>query len=306
MTCLASAFIATLSTSQQSSIVYTMSSDNATKYWSNLPTTFVTRHGIALSSMSTTQKAAAEVMLNAALTSQGQATMAGLRAADGYLAANGGGSSYGADLYYVSFLGTPSTSSPWILVFTGHHYTYFFSVNGTSGVSMTPNFVGVEPLSFTSSGTSYTPMASEHDALKAMLDGLSSTQLASAKLSTAVDDLVVGPQNDGNFPSTRSGLAVSSLSDSQKQLVKAAIASYAGDANGTGQYDAYVADAALADTYIAWASYSDLATRGSYVRIDGPRVWIELSVQNGVIFSANHYHSIWRDKTLDYGGNFTF
>lgn len=283
-----------------------MTSDNATKYWSNLPVGAVTRHGIALSAMSTAQKSAAETLVNAALSSQGQTTMAQLRLADGYLASNGGGSAYGADLYYVSFLGTPSTTSPWILVLTGHHYTYFYSVNGSSGVSLTPNFVGVEPVSFTSSGTAYTPMASEHDSLKAMLDGLSSTQLASAKLSSAVDDLVVGPQNDGKFPSTRSGLAVSGLSDSQKTLVKAAIAAYASDANGTGQYDAYVADAALADTYISWASYSDLSTRGSYVRIDGPRVWIELSVQSGVIFSANHYHSIWRDKTYDYGGNFSF
>lgn len=283
-----------------------MTSTNAANYWSNLPTTFVTRHGIALSAMTTAQKSAAETLLNAALSSQGQSTMAQLRVADAYLYANGGGSSYGGDLYYVSFLGTPSDSSPWILVMTGHHYTYFFSVNGATGVSLTPNFVGVEPVSFTASGTAYTPMASRRDALKAMLDGLSSTQLAAAKLSSAVDDLVVGPQNDGKFPSTRSGLAVSSLSDSQKALVKAAIATYASDANGTGQYDAYVTDAALADTSIAWASYSDVATRGAYVRIDGPRVWIEFSVQSGVIFSANHYHSIWRDKTYDYGGNLSF
>jgi hypothetical protein len=98
---------------------------------------------------------------------------------------------------------------------------------------------------------------------------------------------------------------VSSLSASQQALVKAAINSYAADANN-GQAAAYLTDAALAQTYIAWASYSDLSTRGSYVRIDGPRVWIEFSVQSGVVYSPNHYHSIWRDKQLDYGGNFTF
>nr|WP_232793225.1 DUF3500 domain-containing protein [Caulobacter hibisci] len=179
------------------------------------------------------------------------------------------------------------------------------SVTG-SYVSMTPNFVGVEPLSFTYGGTAYTPMQTRHDTLAAMLSGLSSTQLASAKLSQAYDDVLVGPQEDGDFPSTQSGLAVSSLSSTQQALVKAAINAYAADANGTGQSDAYTTDTALASTYIAWASYSDLSTKGSYVRIDGPRVWIELSVQSGVVYSANHYHSIWRDKTADYGGNFTF
>lgn len=307
MTCLANNFLSTLSTSQQSSIVYSMTSANATNYWSNLPTTNVTRHGLALSALTTAQKTAAEELLNAALTSQGQTTMANLRAADEYLNENGGGSSYGEDLYYISFLGTPSTSSAWILEFTGHHYTYFFSIDASANaVSLTPNFVGVEPVSYTSSGSTLTPMASEHDTLLAMLSGLSSTELASAKMSTSVSDLVVAPQKDGDFPTTRSGILVSSLSSTKQALVKAAIAAYASDANGTGQYDAYVTDTALADTYIAWSNYSDLSTKGSYVRIDGPRVWIEFSVQSGVVFSANHYHSIWRDKTYDYGGNFSF
>jgi len=285
-----------------------MASANATTYWSNLPTTFVARHGIKIEDLTTAQKAAAEALIGAALSSQGQTTMAQLRLADGYLAANGGGtSSYGADKYYISFLGTPSTTSPWVLELTGHHYTFFYSVNASNAaVSLTPNFVGVEPLTFTSGGTSYTPMATRRNALKAVLDGLSATQLASAKIASAVDDLVVGPQKDGQFPSTKAGIQVSTLSADQQALVKAAIATYASDANGTGQYDAYVADAALANTYVSWASYSDLSTKGSYIRIDGPRVWIELSVQSGVIFSANHYHSIWRDKTTDYGGNFSF
>lgn len=305
ITCLATAFLATVTSSDY---VYSMTSDNATKYWSNLPTTFVTRHGKSLASMSTTAKAAAETLINAALSSQGQTTMAQLRLADEYLAENGGGTTdYGEDLYYVSFLGTPSTSSAWILVLTGHHYTYFYSIDASNTpLSLTPNFVGVEPVSFTSSSTTYTPMATRRDALEALLSGLDSTQLATAKLSSAMSDLVVGPQNDGNFPSTASGLAGSSLTDSQKTLLAAAIATYASDANGTGQYDAYTTDTALSSTYISWASYSDLSTKGSYVRIDGPRVWIEFSVQSGVVFSANHYHSVWRDKTYDYGGNFTF
>jgi hypothetical protein len=303
MTCLANAFLATLSTTQQSTVLRSLTSTNATQYWSNLPTTFVTRQGLALSSLSTDQKTAAEALLNAALTSQGQTTMANLRAADEYLKSNGGGSSYGGDLYYIAFLGTPSTTGAWIIEFTGHHYTFFYSVNASnSPVSLTPNFVGVEPISY-SGGT---PMAAEQTAMLAVLNSLDTTQLATAKLSTSVSDLVVGPQNDGKFPTTRSGVLVSSLSSSQQDLVKAAIAAYASDGNGTGQYDAYVTSAALADTYVSWSNYSDLATRGSYMRIDGPRVWIEFSVQSGVIYSANHYHTVWRDKTADYGGNFSF
>ena len=282
---------------------YSLTEANATNYWSNLPTTFVSRLGLSLASLSSDQKTAAETFLEAALSTQGEETMSGLRAADEYLGNYQSG--YGEDLYYVAFLGTPSTSSPWLMVFTGHHYTFIVSVDGDY-VSMTPNFVGVEPVSWTSGGTTYTPMASRHDALLNMLNGLSSSELSTAKLSQAYGDVLVGPQNDGNFPSTPQGLAVSGLTSAQRELVADAIKSYSDDADGAGLSDAYTTDDALDDTYISWASYSDLSTRGSYVRIDGPRVWIELTVQSGVVFSANHYHSIWRDKEEDYGGNFSF
>jgi hypothetical protein len=305
MTCLANNFLSTLSTSQQSSVQLSLTSTNATQYWSNLPAGMATRKGLSLGSLTTAQKTAAMALVNAALTSTGQAQVTNNLLADDYLNTAGGGSTYGSGNYYISFLGTPSTSGAWILEFTGHHYTYLYSINASATpVSLTPNFVGLEPVSFTSSGSTIQGMATRQQAFLAMISSLSSTQLASAKI-TGISDLVVGPQADGKFP-TQSGLAVSSLSDSQKALVKAAIATYAQDANGTGQYDAYTSDTARASTTIAWANYSDLATKGSYVRIDGPRVWIEFSVQGGVILSANHYHTVWRDKTYDYGGNFSF
>jgi hypothetical protein len=43
----------------------------------------------------------------------------------------------------------------------------------------------------------------------------------------------------------------------------------------------------------------------SYGRIDGPRVWIEFTVQEGTSGGmAGHYHTIWRDKAADYGADF--
>jgi hypothetical protein len=46
-----------------------------------------------------------------------------------------------------------------------------------------------------------------------------------------------------------------------------------------------------------------VTANGNYFRIEGPRLWIEFSVQRGVIFNSDiHYHTIWRDKFGDYGG----
>ena len=39
------------------------------------------------------------------------------------------------------------------------------------------------------------------------------------------------------------------------------------------------------------------------MRIDGPRIWMELVVQPAVADNTRlHYHALWRDKQSDYGG----
>ncbi|MEY4738244.1 MAG: hypothetical protein RL302_2563, partial [Pseudomonadota bacterium] len=68
----------------------------------------------------------------------------------------------------------------------------------------------------------------------------------------------------------------------------------------------YFDSTALANTYVGISGSPELKSPGSYVRIDGPKVWIELVVQKGVAFTDEvHFHSIWRDKTADYGGEIT-
>ena len=54
-------------------------------------------------------------------------------------------------------------------------------------------------------------------------------------------------------------------------------------------------------TTLAWSKSTEPTVRGAYVRIPGPRVWIAIAVQNGVVLSGVHYHSIERDSKTDYG-----
>ena len=69
----------------------------------------------------------------------------------------------------------------------------------------------------------------------------------------------------------------------------------------------YTSADAYADTYIAFGGPNaltvDVETSGTYMRIDGPRVWIEVSCQGGIVIKGKtHYHTIYRDKKLDYSG----
>ena len=105
--------------------------------------------GINFGALSTTQLAAAKALMGAVLaqgvTNEGYDEPEGNLAADDYLAANGGGTTYGAGNYYIAFLGTPSTTGLWELQFGGHHYTFANTYNGGKIAGVTPSFRAVEP-----------------------------------------------------------------------------------------------------------------------------------------------------------------
>jgi hypothetical protein len=59
----------------------------------------------------------------------------------------------------------------------------------------------------------------------------------------------------------------------------------------------------LADTWLSYSGTPSLSAENDYVRIDGPSVWIEFSMQPGRTIPGIHPHSVWRDRSADYGGN---
>ena len=308
----AETFLGTLTSSQKSTAQLSWDLDTA-RHWSNLPAQLVSRNGLSWGSLSSTQKTAASTLIGTALSSTGQTLWEGMQAADNYLADNGGGSSYGEDNFYIALLGTPSSSSFWMLQLTGHHLTYNIAFNG-SYKSPTPLFLGVEPKGeFTQDGTTHDPMQAQREAVSAL--GAALTSYSDAKLSGTYSDLLFGANGSGNIDGTcpRSyssvtdhGLLYGSLSSSDQALVQAVIEAYV-NTQATEYADdlleAYLDSTALASTYVAYAGTGTVTTKGNYFRIEGPRVWIEFSVQSGVIFNTDiHYHTIWRDKSADYGG----
>ena len=309
--CLAEAFKATLTATQLATLQLTFTKANAQK-WSNLPAGLSARIGIRLDALSAVQLAAFRDLMVAVLvanaTDEGYDEMLGNLVADDYLKTLGGGSDYGAGNFYLSFLGTPSTTGLWEILFTGHHYTQPYIFNAAQVTGVTPAFRGVEPSTAVSANSrTYQPIEQERVAFAAMLTALSTTQQATAKLSSSFGDVVLGPGKDGQFPATKVGLRVGDLTAAQQALVLNAIRLYVNDLDATNAAAASILTkytAELANTYIAYAGTTALASQNDYVRIDGPSVWIEFSYQGGVIVKGTpHPHSVWRDHTTDYGGN---
>ena len=319
------------------SSTYTTAQRNVYKTnWSNLPPGALqfSRPGITLASVTTaTQIAAFNALAKTALSTQGYTDFQGVLAADDYLGYTKNANGYGADLYHVAFVGTPSQTGAWTLMLGGHHMA--FTINFNSGCSYpTPHHIGVEPRTAFTSNThtsnnwydagSYTVLADKAAAMLAVFTGLDSTSLNSAFLTgQTFSDILIGPveANTGSYSavttkfsaiasSSTRGVLVSGLTTAQQALVTAAITQF------TGDYDSTTAARLLADyeagyasTYVAWANaagtYSssgpDVSANATYMRIDGPRVWIEIAVQNGIVISSQtHYHMMFRDKTYDY------
>ena len=319
------------------SSTYTTAQRNVYKTnWSNLPPGALafSRPGITLASVtSSAQIAAFNALAKTALSTQGYTDFQGVLAADDYLGYTQNANGYGADLYHVAFVGTPSQTGAWTLMLGGHHMAFNINFSGACAYP-TPHHIGVEPrTAFTANSQtaynwydagSYTVLADKASAMLAVFSGLDSTELSSAFLTgQTFSDILIGPveANTGSYSavttkfnaiasSSTRGVLVSGLTTAQQALVTAAITQF------TGDYDSATAARLLADyqagyasTYVAWANaagtYSssgpDVSANATYMRIDGPRVWIEIAVQNGIVIqSQTHYHMMFRDKTYDY------
>jgi len=338
----ANAFLDTLSADQQATVLLEFSQANATA-WSNLPEGIVTRPGIQFGTLSDPQLAAAKAVVKAAMgTGKGtgfdQATQilkaddiladagsTGTGSTTGPSAApsdvpsgtppsggpggpGGGGFNYGSGVYFLAFLGTPSTRGTWQLHFGGHHLAVNITFEDGRVTGSTPFFIGVEPTSFTTDGTTYQPLSIMRDGLLKLTGSLTAAQRAKAELTESFGDVLLGPGQDGRFPTTKQGVPVAQLSPQQKKLVLAAIYPWVAavdDATAKMLMRSYESE--LNQTYVAYSGGLGLDTQGDYVRIDGPGVWVEFICQNGIVFQSQiHFHTVYRDHTRDYGGEFTF
>ncbi len=206
---------------------------------------------------------------------------------------------FGQDEYYLAFLGTPSTTAPWMVQFGGHHLALNLTLAGPQS-SMTPSLPAAQPASYTFEGREIRPLGKENDKAFALINALDAGQRSQAILNYRVSDLVLGPGQDGRVIQPE-GIRASSLSEAQRMMLLDIIHEWAGIVN-----DAFagprMADIRrnLPQTYFAWSGPTSNGS-AAYFRIQGPTLVIEYAPQG----SVDHIHTIYRDPTNDYGAAFT-
>lgn len=334
-------FLATLSPEQQQKVLYMFDDKAQRARWSNFPTGFVPRGGISLKQMSASQREATLNLLAIVLSPMGLEQVNQIREADDDFKLNGsrrgsggrggrprngppsggqGGTAppggpggpgrpaslssddmFGSSLYYISFLGKPSTTTPWMLQFGGHHLVLNITITGEQGV-LTPSLTGAQPATFTLNGKTIRPVGRESDKALALLESLDQSQRKQAVLTYSVPDLVLGPGQDGKTI-VPEGLKASILNPKQQAMLLGMIEEWVGIINQTSANRRMAqVKVELNETWFAWSGPT-AAEPGSnitaYYRIQGPHLVIEYAPQCDE--PSNHVHTIYRDPTNDYG-----
>ena len=335
---LANAFTGTLADAQKA--VATSEASTATVQFPYTRTNSLTwsgqagaHHGLRLdaSVLTADQLSAANALVAGSLSAAGAKLLADVRAADDVLNASHPNAGWGSGLYSVAFIGTPVTDAPWTLQISGHNIAYNITYNGIYD-SATPMFAGAEPTDWTAGGVQFAPLETQRAAVYNLANALQydASTATAARLNGTYTDILMGASANGdtnygllNYPVANRGVLYSTLSDAQKAYVKQMIEAWVRtqrDYIANTLIPVYEDETALSQTYIGFAPGANgsadfspnpnnravpLSSQNSYLRIDGPRVWIEFAVTAGTADPGKvAYRSVWRDKLADYGGSF--
>src|SRR5262245_9431029 len=172
----ANAFLSSLDEKQRASVLFAFDDEKQRVRWSNLPTAMVPRAGLGMGELGPAQRSAALSLVAAALSRRGFEKVQQIVEADEVLKVSEGNNKlFGRDLYYISILGKPSETDPWMLQFGGHHLALNITIAGTQG-ELTPSLIGAQPALYTANGQTVRPLGQESDKAFALLDALDEAQ----------------------------------------------------------------------------------------------------------------------------------
>jgi hypothetical protein len=299
-----SAFVATLTPTQLTTVIYPANDATQRAKWSNFPTGIFQRNGLKIGLMTQAQKDALWTMLATVLSPEGYQKIARIVSGDDTLAPMGN-LVFGTAEYHVSFVGTPSPTGKYLLQFGGHHLAINVTIQGAKA-TIAPALPGAQPTSYTYGGRTVRPIGDEYDLSFALMNSMTTAQRAVAILSSTTSDLALGPGQDG-VTLLPEGIKASDLTEAQRAILLDLIGKNVNIIHDDASATKLAAiRAALTDSSASGAIYFSWrgpTTAGSaaYYRIQGPQLFIEWAPQSMGGSATNHIHAMYRELGNDYG-----
>jgi hypothetical protein len=297
----ATKFLASLDDRERSKVIFDFKEEAQRKRWSNFPTAIFKRAGLRMGDLTPPQRDAAMAVLAAALSPQGYQKVLQIVEGDEVLRKTDGGGRliFGRDEYYVSLLGQPSRSDPWMIQFGGHHLGLNITLVDGHG-TLAPSHTGAQPAIYELEGKTVRPLGRETDKAFALMSSLDEGQRKQAVLGFQMHDLVLGPGRDGQMIQPE-GIKGSALTEKQREMLLDLASEWTGiihEAVAQAKMDELKQH--IAETWFAWSGPTEKGS-AAYFRIQGPTVIIEYAPQRMGGDPTKHIHTIYRDPINDYG-----
>ena len=292
------AFVSSLSVQQRNNGVYTFE-DEERFNWHFIPRD---RKGVPFRSMSDSQRAAAQNVLQTFFSAKGYQRAEAVRSLESVLAEIEVNGRFDRDpeLYFLTIFGTPGLDSNWALRYEGHHLAYNWTFVSGMGIASSPQFFGSNPAEVRSGEKIGTRVLSvEEDLGRDLVSALSADQKKMAILDLEVPGDIFTAAEKEITRLENSGISYSELNSRQKRMLIALIdelASMQSEVIAEARM-ASIRSEGLEDIKFVWIGGIE---RGDphYYRVQGSSFLIEYdNTQN----NANHIHLVWRDFTGDFG-----
>jgi len=292
------AFLATLDSAQKAKAVLPFNSEERFR-WFYTP---VSRKGLPLKEMNTSQQRAALSLLHAGLSEKGYTKAETIRKLEDVLREieQGKGPMRDPDLYFFTFFGEPDAKSAWGWRYEGHHCSQNWTIVNGQSIGSSPQFFGANPAEVREGPMKGTRvLAAEEDLGRSLVKSLTPAQRTEAVINTAApDDILTSNQRKAAIQEDK-GVAYSKLSKDQQGMLMALIEEYLSAqprAQAIQRLDK-IKQAGFDQIKFAWMGGLEKGER-HYYRVQGSTFLIEYdNTQN----SANHIHCVWRDFNGDWG-----
>lgn len=247
--------------------------------WHNGPPSMVPRPGVKIADLDPQQRDAARDVIKAVLSPYGFEKVNNIMIADEYFGQNMGASfATGSNAYSIAIYGNPSPAEKWMIQWNGHHLGLNVTIAGKNN-TMAPSLTGAYPNFFTTKdGKKMRVLGDETDRAFKLMASLSEEQKSQAVLPSVVEDLVLGPGQDGKTIQPE-GVKASSLKADQKAMLLSLASAWV-DIMNEQSAKQKMADikSHLNETYFAWSGDTKQGER-AYFRVQGPTVFIEYAPQ---------------------------
>jgi len=259
------------------------------------------RTGLAFKEMDAAQRAAAEKLLQSALSETGQLKAMQIMTLEGVLADLEKRPDYrDPGKYHLSIFGKPGEASGWGWKIEGHHLSLNYTILNNREISVTPSFLGANPAEVRDGPhKNLRVLKAEDDLAHALLQSLLQQGKTAVIFSEKAPAEILTAENRKATAPELVGIAAGEMTAGQKKALFDLVTAYTGRhredlANADMQK---IARAGIDKIRFGWAGGTKPG-EAWYYRIQGPTFLMEAAnTQN----QANHIHTTWRDFEGDFG-----